>query len=52
MLAGDADPLAVRPQLLVDAIHGAQLQVVPGDHLAAVGHPRFAAALVEFLAVS
>jgi hypothetical protein len=50
VLAGDADPLAARPQVLADAIAGARLQLVAGDHLGAVGDPAFTAALVEFLA--
>ena len=49
VLAGEDDPLAVRPQLLADAIAGARLRLVPGDHLSAVGGPAFVAALVEFL---
>ena len=50
VLAGDADPLAVRPQVLADAIPGAKLAVVPGDHLTAVTNPAFASAVVSFLA--
>jgi pimeloyl-ACP methyl ester carboxylesterase len=50
LLVGEDDPLAVRPQLLADAIPGAQLRLVPGDHLSAVAGPAFAAALVDFLA--
>jgi pimeloyl-ACP methyl ester carboxylesterase len=50
VLAGDADPLAARPQVLADAIAGARVQLVAGDHLGAVGDPAFTAALVEFLA--
>jgi pimeloyl-ACP methyl ester carboxylesterase len=49
VVAGDADPLAARPQLLADAIPGAQLVMVPGDHLGAVRTPGFAGALVGFL---
>ena len=48
-MAGDADPLAVRPQVLADAIPGARVAVVPGDHLGAVRTPVFAGALVGFL---
>jgi hypothetical protein len=33
----------------VDAIPGARLRVVAGDHLTAVGDPAFRAAIVEFL---
>jgi pimeloyl-ACP methyl ester carboxylesterase len=50
VLVGDADPLAVRPQVLADAIAGSTLRVVPGDHLTAVTHPEFAPAIVGFLA--
>jgi pimeloyl-ACP methyl ester carboxylesterase len=49
LITGDADPLAARPQVLADAIPGARREAVPGDHLGAVAHPRFAAAIVEFL---
>jgi pimeloyl-ACP methyl ester carboxylesterase len=49
VLAGEDDPLAVRPQLLADAIPGARLRLVPGNHLSAVAVPAFGAALVEFL---
>ncbi|TKJ30973.1 alpha/beta hydrolase [Blastococcus sp. CCUG 61487] len=49
VVAGDADPLAVRPQVLVDAIPEARLVMVPGDHLGAVGSPVFVGALVGFL---
>jgi pimeloyl-ACP methyl ester carboxylesterase len=50
VLAGDADPLAARPQVLADAIPGARLEVVSGDHTGAIGDPRFIPTLVEFLA--
>jgi pimeloyl-ACP methyl ester carboxylesterase len=49
VLAGDADPLAVRPQVLADALPRGRLALVPGDHLGAVGTPEFRAALVDFL---
>jgi pimeloyl-ACP methyl ester carboxylesterase len=49
VVAGDADPLAVRPQVLADAISGARLVTVPGDHLGAVRTPEFVTALVGFL---
>lgn len=49
VLAGDADPLAVRPQVLAAAIPQARLQMVSGDHLAAVADPLFARAIVEFV---
>ena len=50
VLAGDADPLATRPQVLADAIPDARLEVLSGDHLGAVGDPRFASLIVEHLA--
>ncbi|WP_448640836.1 alpha/beta fold hydrolase [Geodermatophilus sp. URMC 63] len=49
VLAGDADPLAVRPEVLAAAIPGARVTVVPGDHSTALRAPAFAAALVGFL---
>ncbi|SDE23207.1 Lysophospholipase, alpha-beta hydrolase superfamily [Blastococcus fimeti] len=49
VIAGDADPLAARPQVLADAITGGRLVVVPGDHLGAVRTPEFTRALVGFL---
>ncbi|WP_328722229.1 alpha/beta hydrolase [Streptomyces sp. NBC_00247] len=50
VLAGDADPLAVRPEVLAGAIRGARVTVLPGDHLTVVREPGFAAAITEFLA--
>jgi pimeloyl-ACP methyl ester carboxylesterase len=50
LLAGDRDPLATRPQVLVDAIPDARLELLEGDHMSIVGQPRFAAAIVGFLA--
>ena len=50
VLAGDADPLAARPERLAAAIKGAQVRIAPGDHRSVVAAPQFAAALVEFLA--
>jgi pimeloyl-ACP methyl ester carboxylesterase len=47
--AGEDDPLAVRPQLLASAIPAAELRLVPGNHLSAVGLPAFGAALIQFL---
>ncbi len=49
VLAGDRDPLAGHPEVLADAIGGSRLQLVPGDHLAAVVSPPFVAAVIEFL---
>jgi pimeloyl-ACP methyl ester carboxylesterase len=50
LLAGEEDPLATRPQVLADAIPDARLQIVSGDHMGALGDPRFAPAIVDFLA--
>lgn len=49
VIAGDDDPLADRPQVLADAIPGARLRVVAGDHGTAGGSPDFRAAVVAFL---
>jgi pimeloyl-ACP methyl ester carboxylesterase len=50
VLAGDRDPLAVCPEVLVQALQHARLELLSGDHMEAVGDPRFAASIVEFLA--
>jgi pimeloyl-ACP methyl ester carboxylesterase len=52
VLVGDRDLLATRPEVLVAAIPGARLEVIPGDHLGAVGAPGFAPAIVRFLAAA
>jgi pimeloyl-ACP methyl ester carboxylesterase len=49
LLAGDADELASRPEVLVDALPDGRLEVVAGDHLGVVASPRFTAAVVEHL---
>ena len=49
VLVGTEDDLASDVQTLVDAVPGAVLVTVPGDHLGAVGVPEFAQALVDFL---
>ncbi|MFJ7272776.1 alpha/beta fold hydrolase [Streptomyces sp. NPDC099050] len=49
VLAGADDPLAVRPAVLADAIAGAKLMVLPGDHLTVVRDPGFASAIADFL---
>jgi len=49
VLAGDEDPLADRPQILADAIPGAELRYVHGDHAGAIGDPAFTASIVRFL---
>jgi pimeloyl-ACP methyl ester carboxylesterase len=50
VLAGDSDPLAVRPEVLVAAIPRATLKIVSGDHMGAIADPRFTQSMVEFLA--
>lgn len=50
LLAGDEDPLAVRPQALADAIPDARLRVLSGNHISALGDPAFGEAIVDFLA--
>ncbi|MGH2833080.1 MAG: alpha/beta fold hydrolase [Solirubrobacteraceae bacterium] len=50
LLAGDTDPLAVRPRVLVDAIPDARLEVLTGNHIEALGDPRFTQSIVDFLA--
>ena len=49
LIAGRDDPLASRPEVLVGAIPGAKLLVVDGDHMVALGDPRFVPAMVGFL---
>jgi pimeloyl-ACP methyl ester carboxylesterase len=50
VLAGDADPLAVRPEVLSNAIPGATLRILSGNHIGAIGDPRFTESIVDFLA--
>jgi pimeloyl-ACP methyl ester carboxylesterase len=50
VLAGDADSLAVRPEMLAEAIPEATLRMVSGDHMAAIADPRFTTSIVDFLA--
>jgi pimeloyl-ACP methyl ester carboxylesterase len=50
VLAGDSDPLAVRPEVLVAAIPNATLGVLSGDHMQAVADPGFAESIVDFVA--
>jgi pimeloyl-ACP methyl ester carboxylesterase len=52
VLAAIEDTLASRPEVLAAAITGAKLEMVPGDHLAAVADPAFVRALVTFLAMA
>ena len=50
VLAGDADPLAVRPEVLAEAIPAATLRIVSGNHMEAIADPRFRTSIVDFLA--
>jgi pimeloyl-ACP methyl ester carboxylesterase len=50
VVAGADDRLAGSPADLGDAIPNAVAEVVPGDHLSAVGRRELTAAIVEFLA--
>lgn len=50
VIAGTSDPLAVRPEVLADAIPGARLELVPGDHGTSRTSSEFTRALVAFLA--
>jgi len=50
VLAGKDDPLAIRPQVLAEALPQGTLQLLAGDHMSALADPRFATSIVEFLA--
>ncbi len=50
VLAGETDPLAIRPQVLADAIPDGALQILTGNHIEALGDPRFRQSIVNFLA--
>ena len=50
ILAGDTDPLAIRPQVLADALPDATLEILTGNHIEALGDPRFTQSIVDFLA--
>jgi pimeloyl-ACP methyl ester carboxylesterase len=52
VIDGTEDVLATRPELLAAAIPNARLLLIAGDHLSAVTNPRFAEAIVEFLAAT
>lgn len=49
LMVGDADPLAVRPEILAKAAHDARLEVLTGDHLGVLGDPRFTPMLARFV---
>jgi pimeloyl-ACP methyl ester carboxylesterase len=50
VVAGADDGLAGSPQELAVRINGAIAQVVPGNHLSAVGRAEFTTAIIDFLA--
>jgi pimeloyl-ACP methyl ester carboxylesterase len=50
VLAGAEDPLAIRPEVLSEAIPGAVLQILSGDHVGAIADSRFTQSIVDFLA--
>lgn len=50
ILAGEADPLAIRPEVLCEAIPGATLKMLSGDHIGAIADSDFARSIVDFLA--
>jgi pimeloyl-ACP methyl ester carboxylesterase len=50
VLAGEDDPLAIRPAVLSEAIPDATLQILSGDHIGAIADPRFIQSIVDFLA--
>jgi pimeloyl-ACP methyl ester carboxylesterase len=50
LIAGDSDPLAIRPQVLVDAIPEARLELLSGNHIEVLGDERFRPSIVDFLA--
>jgi pimeloyl-ACP methyl ester carboxylesterase len=50
VLAGDVDPLAIRPEVLSQAIPGATLRILSGNHVGAIADPHFTQSIVDFLA--
>ncbi|HTA15523.1 MAG TPA: alpha/beta fold hydrolase [Solirubrobacteraceae bacterium] len=52
VLAGESDPLAIRPEVLSKAIPDATLLILSGDHIGALADPRFKQSIVDFLASS
>jgi pimeloyl-ACP methyl ester carboxylesterase len=49
LLAGDSDPLAMRPEVLARAIPGAELRMLKGDHLGALQDPAFIPSIRDFV---
>ena len=50
LLAGDTDPLAIRPRVLADAIPDGRLEMLTGNHIEVLGDPCFTQFIVDFLA--
>jgi pimeloyl-ACP methyl ester carboxylesterase len=50
ILAGEDDPMAARPEVLAEAIPNAVLQTLNGNHIEALGDPRFTHSIIDFLA--
>jgi pimeloyl-ACP methyl ester carboxylesterase len=50
VLAGEDDPLAIRPNVLCEAIPDATLRMLSGNHIGAIADPDFARSIVDFLA--
>ena len=50
ILAGEDDPMALRPEVLAEAIPNAVLQTLSGNHVEALGDPRFTQSIIDFLA--
>jgi pimeloyl-ACP methyl ester carboxylesterase len=49
VMAGRTDPLAPHPEVIAEAIAGARLQLVPGDHHVSRRSPESREALLDFL---
>jgi pimeloyl-ACP methyl ester carboxylesterase len=49
VLAGSTDPMAIRPEVLSQALPNATLKILDGDHVGALRDPRLTASIVEFL---
>lgn len=52
LLAGDRDPFAADPLVVIEAMAHARLVVLPGDHTQARYSPLFAASIVDFFTAS
>jgi pimeloyl-ACP methyl ester carboxylesterase len=50
ILAGEEDPMAVRPELLAQAIPDATLRILSGNHIGALADPRLTQSIIDFLA--